>query len=371
MVSFLTILLSATYPFRDEPITPAGLPLFDTLLPIFFIFSFLIQKTYRESRRILTLYAIVAFYPILPSILFQIFRNDIYLDDLARYYFGVATLITFINFGKNAPSLLIQNTVIGLSIGIITGISLQINDFITSASQGFIKFNNIFFTEQNFAGSLYALTSGALLFAQTFSRRRTGKIMIALAVGLTILSATTYSRGAIITGGICWALYFYYTFDWTPKKVFMIILSLTTILFMASFFTKYADNAVETMTYRFKNLTNPYEGGRSDPRFEVWQKHPEIIAENPLGIGVGNARYFNEWKIPEHNTILQILSIFGIIAIPLFVFYASMIPKLPKASIYFLVTPLLVSSLPLNLLIVRHFWIFLALIICSKLKEQK
>ncbi|SDY66522.1 O-Antigen ligase [Proteiniborus ethanoligenes] len=377
-IGLLTFSIGFLYTFRGQFYITSKISVFSLLLLVLFTYKLFFLKRTKFSFAELLIYILLLFYPLWPNFIAMNKFGSFEVADYLRLIEGILILIIFSDkeFANYEYKYLFRGMLTSTIFSILLNYSQIVNYFLTGK---FSLFVNPLYEEINYASSYYILVlsfcfmsilknKGKTIFSLTKNFFFSLLIIIALLMsvsrsgflGLTLLilvSVMIYSKGSVL------------------RKLGLVFLGAIPLIFLSSEF----QGIFEVIMSRFSSITHPY-GGKIDPRFIVWRE--AIIANllNPFGIGLNNIRYYTSYGIPEHNTILQAWSAYGLIT----VLFIRIIFKnlkmfitsyLPNRDIDILIILLIFSYIPfvltLNLLTSRHFWVIIALIISRNRLNNK
>lgn len=383
---FLNIILiyfiGFLYTFRGQFYITSSLSLFSLLIIFYFGFNIVFVKKNKFTLKEILVFIILIGYPLIPNNIALYKFGQFELADYVRLVEGILIFFMFYNidFAKRNYKYLFY----GMLTSCVYSVLLNFEEIYNYILFGkFTLFVNPLYQEINYAFSYYILILSFCMMKILSNEDNQGivlhrKLIYIVSLGIISLAGLlSASRAGYI--GLTILLLFSFVIFAKKKNILKTSLILVIVVISVIKFAPMFDGIYNVMSTRFSDITNPY-GGKVDPRFIIWIDTIKLNLLNPLGIGMNNVRYYTEFGIPEHNTILQAWSTYGFVIFFLIFITIKQIFFFIKTisfncKIDLLIGIILISYMPfiltLNLMTSRHFWFILALLFARNKMKRK
>ena len=358
------------YTFRGQFYLTSKISLFTLLIITYFIYKVVFVNKVKFRTVEILFYILLIFYPLVPNFIALNKFGSFEIADYVRLIEGVLIFIAFSykEFAKVEYNYLFAGMLTSTIFSILMNYK-QIIEYFTTGR--FSLFVNPLYEEINYASSYYVLILAFCIMIILSNKQKNIRknikytiysVLIILAILMSVSRSGFIGLSLLMITAI--AVYSKNS-NFVKKAIFVLLISFVFFQLSGEFKGIY-----EVISSRFSNITHPY-GGKIDPRFIVWYETIKVNLLNPFGIGLNNIRYYTIYGIPEHNTILQAWSAYGVILIALVISIFKQLKRFistfsPKRNIDLMLIMLIISYVPfimtLNLLTSRHFWIIVAII---------
>ena len=363
------------YSFRSMYQITEEITLFTIMLGICYLLRlfFLRRLPFRINIKLLILLLFVIVYPLISGFLTLIEYGSFEYKDYLRVVEGIMVFV-LLSEEYILKSRIYRALLTGFVCSTFFTILLSYENVVGFLNSGISnKFLNIAYSEYNYAASYYIISISYLIIYLINNKLKFFfKLLIWIVLSIIVMALLlTMSRAAY---GSLFLVLFGFVFIYLKKNKKSNIKKLkllSIIAFLCIIVLLTFNDIFQIMIVRFSNFGNSYSSG-IDPRFYVWKTAFETFFLNPFGIGINNIRYYTTFAIPEHNTILQVMSTYGYFSFILFIIMVNQLVILVRTITYgdffddFLIL-IILSYIPfllfLNLMAIRHFWVVLALLI--------